>query len=418
MNILLINHYAGSPEMGMEFRPYYFAREWVSQGNNVHIIASSYSHLRKNNPEVNKDWEIKKIDGIYYHWVNAGEYHGNGAARAVSMEEFVRKIIMKAQDIIRIVEPDVIICSSTYPLDTYAGQRLKKIAKKTTGKEVKLVHEVHDMWPATLTEIGGMSKTHPFVIGMQMGENSAYKHSDMVVAMMPRAEEYIRSHGFKKSKYIHIPLGIDLQEWENRQALNEECKSEIDKIKGRYDFILGYFGGHALSNALDILLDAAKLSQDRGESIGFVLVGDGVEKEGLVEKANNLKLENMVFLPPVGKKEIPELLNQFDGIYIGTMKSKLYEDFGLCMNKMADAMMGGRPIVCATDAPATWVEEAGCGIMVPAEDTVGIIDAVIRLKNMPQDDRNEMGERGRDYCINNLDVKIVANKMLKAMEEL
>ena len=29
MNIILLDHYAGSPEMGMEFRPYYMAREWV-----------------------------------------------------------------------------------------------------------------------------------------------------------------------------------------------------------------------------------------------------------------------------------------------------------------------------------------------------------------------------------------------------
>ena len=32
MNILIINHYAGSPEMGMEFRPYYFAKEWTAMG--------------------------------------------------------------------------------------------------------------------------------------------------------------------------------------------------------------------------------------------------------------------------------------------------------------------------------------------------------------------------------------------------
>lgn len=33
MNILIINHYAGSPEMGMEFRPYYFAKEWTAMGH-------------------------------------------------------------------------------------------------------------------------------------------------------------------------------------------------------------------------------------------------------------------------------------------------------------------------------------------------------------------------------------------------
>ena len=38
MNILLINHYAGSPELGMEFRPYYMAKEWVKAGHQVLIV--------------------------------------------------------------------------------------------------------------------------------------------------------------------------------------------------------------------------------------------------------------------------------------------------------------------------------------------------------------------------------------------
>ena len=57
MNILLINHYAGSPEMGMEFRPYYFAREWVRAGYHVDIVAADYSHLRIRNPKVQKDFQ-------------------------------------------------------------------------------------------------------------------------------------------------------------------------------------------------------------------------------------------------------------------------------------------------------------------------------------------------------------------------
>ncbi len=32
MNILLINHYAGAPETGVEFGPYYFVKEWIERG--------------------------------------------------------------------------------------------------------------------------------------------------------------------------------------------------------------------------------------------------------------------------------------------------------------------------------------------------------------------------------------------------
>ena len=47
MNILYIDHYAGSLQMGMEFRPYYFAREWAKMGHRVRIVSASFSHLRR-----------------------------------------------------------------------------------------------------------------------------------------------------------------------------------------------------------------------------------------------------------------------------------------------------------------------------------------------------------------------------------
>ena len=42
MKILLINHYAGSPNMGMEFRPYYVNKGRVKLGHEVLIVGGSY----------------------------------------------------------------------------------------------------------------------------------------------------------------------------------------------------------------------------------------------------------------------------------------------------------------------------------------------------------------------------------------
>ena len=227
MNILIINHYAGSPEMGMEFRPYYFAREWIKMGHKVDIIAADYSHLRRINPDVKKDFQQENIDGINYHWIKTGSYKGNGVKRALTMAKFVLKLWIHAGEIIKDIAPDVVIDSSTYPLDTYVGQRIRKKSKK----RVKVIHEVHDMWPATLIEVGGMSRKNPFVIAMQLGENSAYKNSDYVVSLLPYAKEYMVQHGMRPDKFVEIVNGIVLADWESPTPLPEEHEEKLRRRK-------------------------------------------------------------------------------------------------------------------------------------------------------------------------------------------
>ncbi len=75
-------------------------------------------------------------------------------------------------------------------------------------KNPVLIHEVHDTWPATLHEVGRMSKSNPFYIVMQISENSAYKNSDYVVSLPPLAEKYMIKHGLKQGAFVHIPNGI------------------------------------------------------------------------------------------------------------------------------------------------------------------------------------------------------------------
>ena len=143
MNILYINHYAGSPEMGMEFRPYYLSREWVKMGHNVRIVAGDYSHLRIKNPNVEKDFQEEIIDGINYSWIKTGTYEGNGVARALTMFRFVYKLRKKAKWISDNWKPDVVITSSTYPLDTFAGQKVRRYTRKNgirKGMGANLIH--------------------------------------------------------------------------------------------------------------------------------------------------------------------------------------------------------------------------------------------------------------------------------------
>ncbi|MCB6607637.1 glycosyltransferase family 4 protein [[Clostridium] symbiosum] len=399
MNILLINHYAGSPEMGMEFRPYYLAREWVKIGYHVRIVAGDYSHLRVKNRKINKDFQKETIDGIDYYWLKTGDYKGNGARRAFTMFRFVGKLWLNAGKIAMEWKPDVVIASSTYPLDTYAAQ---KIAKKAGAK---LIHEVHDMWPATLYEVGGMSRKNPFVVLMQKAEDSAYRYSDKVVSLLPFAKEYMVNHGMRPDKFMYISNGIVEAEWSNAEKLPEKHKNFLAEKRAEGKFIVGYFGGHAISNALDTLLDAAKQIED--SSVVFVLVGNGVEKERLCLRKQEEKIDNLFFLPPVPKKSVPELLKFFDCIYIGAKDSPLYR-FGICMNKIFDSMMGEKPIICAITTPESPIEQYKCGIAINSGDERRIAQSVLEIKGMSIEVRNSIGRNGREAALKKFTYKKLA----------
>ncbi len=388
MNILYIDHYAGSPEMGMEFRPYYLSREWVKMGHKVIIIAGDYSHLRKNNPIVKKDFQTDEIDGIEYVWLKTGTYEGNGVARAITMERFVRKIYTHARKIANDWKPDVVIASSTYPLDTYPAQRIARLAK------CKYIHEVHDMWPATLYEIGGMSRLHPFVIVMQIAENSAYENCDKCVSLLPYAKEYMMKHGLIPDKFVNIQNGVVEEEWDNPELIPENHRRFFEENTDK--FIVGYHGGFALSNCMDTLLDTAKMIND--PEIKFVLVGDGVEKRRLIQRKHEEKIDNVVFMDSVSKKAIPNLISFYDISVILGKPSPLYR-FGLCINKMYDSMMGGKPIICAVSAQRTLVELFDCGTQVNSGKPEDIKEAIVSLKGLSKTEREIIGNNGKNAVL-------------------
>lgn len=391
MNILLIDHYAGSPRHGMEYRPYYFAREWTRLGHNVVVAAASYSHLRTEQPSVRGSWTEEDIDGVRFVWVKTPAYPCNGIRRAVNIFAFVRKMWFNAKRFARQFQPDLVIASSTYPLDVIPARRI------AAASSARLVYEVHDLWPLTLVTLGGMPVCHPFVQLLQRAENYAYRHSDYVVSLLPMASDYMQEHGMAAEKFCCIPNGVSPDEWRcEAQPLPEEHGQAIRQIKQAGYFVVGYAGGHALSNALDSLLEAASRLRDR--PIRIVLVGSGVEKSRLQQRAQSMGLDNVVFLPPVPKQTIPSLLREFDVCYLGWARSPLYR-FGVCPNKLLDYMMAARPVIHAIDAGNDLVAEADCGISIPPEDADAIAGAMVAMSEKTPQELAGMGQNGQRHVM-------------------
>lgn len=386
MNILLINHYAGSPRHGMEFRPYYLAREWISQGHHVTIVASSVSHIRQRNPEFDGPALAETLDGVDYLWLRTRAYSGNGASRLLNMLQFTGLLYRHAKALAA-KRPDVVIASSTYPYDIWPARH---IARRTGAK---LVYELHDVWPLTPQLLGGFSKWHPMIYSMQCAENYAYAHADKAVSLLPGTEAHMRAHGLQGNKFIYIPNGID--PGSAATPLPEAIRTQIAQFREKFATLCIYAGGHAVSNALEPLIDAAgKLPV---ATVGLVLVGNGVEKARLEQKAHQLGLTNVLFLDSIPKTAVASLLALGDMAYIGWRDSPLYAH-GMSPNKLFDYMMAGLPVVHSTSSPYDIVRDADCGISAAAEDVDAIAHAISQLAGMAPSERRRLGENGRRFA--------------------
>lgn len=410
MKILLINHYAGSIYHGMEFRPYYMAREWVKMGHEIVIVASSFSHLRQKNPIISDDTQEEIIDGIRYIWIKTPEYHGNGFARIRNMLSFIRKLYRYLPTITKEFVPDAVIASSTYPLDSYPA---RWIAKKHNAK---FVFELHDLWPMTPQLLRHMSKWHPFIMVMQRAEDYWCKNADVVISLLPEAHKHLVTRGMTMDKYHVVPNGVSVDEWaESNVPLPQEHDSMLSALKNEGKFLVGYAGGHSVSNGLDTILDLAAKVMDKPR-IHFVLVGSGKDKGKLISRAGDLGLSNVSFLPPVPKRTVPTLLKEMDALICVSPDTPLHE-YGVSPNKIFDYMMASKPILWASNASNDVVSDARCGFTVPSGDVIALKTCLLKMFEMTSQELDALGRNGQHFILANCTYQNLAQKFMRALND-
>jgi glycosyltransferase involved in cell wall biosynthesis len=359
-------------------------------GHRVEIVACSYSHVRARHPEIGgKAEQVDVIDGITYRWLRGNAYRGNGVGRLLNIATFLVRLWARAGRMVREFQPDLVIASSTYPMDTWVARHIARRA------QCRWIYEVHDLWPLSLIELSGMSPWHPFALLCAWAEHSAYRRADAVVSMLPKVHEHMAARGLDLQRLRIVPNGVAVQAWEDpSQALREDVQQTLQAARGNGHRIVGYAGSMGLPNALDTLLDAAALMRD--EPVTFVLVGDGHEKDRLQRRAIEEELGNVHFLAPIPKAQIPTLLQAVDVAYIGWQRVPMYR-FGIAPNKLMDYMMAGCPVLHSVEAGNDAVAESGCGLTVPPEDPQAVATGLRHLLSLPEPERKAMGEAGRAF---------------------
>lgn len=199
---------------------------------------------------------------------------------------------------------------------------------------------------------------------------------------------------------------------------NTRLFSPMDKNKAKSELKLDnslkyvcFVGNLIYWQGVEYLIKASPLILKKCPDTRFLVVGDGVMKEELMQLADDLgSLDKTLFVGRVPYEKVPVYINASD-VCVAPFIRERNSKIGLSALKTYEYLACGKPLV-ASRIPGVkeLIETSGSGISVRPEDPEELSTAVIKL--LPDENtRNQMGKKGRNYIIENHSWESVARKV-------
>jgi glycosyltransferase involved in cell wall biosynthesis len=401
VNVLVINQFACTPQNGFGAgeRHYNIANKLASSNFNFKIISGSYNHLMINPPKANNLISKEKIDGGEFIWIKLKKYNTlSYLGRIYSWFEFLSKLFFLP--LREVKNQDVIIVSSMTLWPILYAFLIKAIFK------IPVLLEIRDIWPLSIVQEGKVSENNHFVRFFTIIEKFAYKKSDLIISTLPHLDKHVENVLGYSIPVKWIPNAIDFPE--NTQIVPTSIKLPEGK------FIIAYTGALGIANSMSCFIETAMFLKSREEFI-FVIVGDGYEKDKLKIKATGFN--NILFFNGIKKKEVLVLLKQVDLCFISWHNYKMY-NYGVSANKYNDYMLACKPVISASNITDDPVIMANCGYRVESGNAKEISEAILKLYNMPNQQRELLGKNGLEYVLRNNTYQVISEKYAQCLRQV
>lgn len=396
--IWYVSKYVAPPGKGSAGgRGYLLMKEFARLGYRAVMVTSDSNQLAVV-PDLKKPWLREEVEGVELWWVRTLKYKvAKSMRRILSWIDFEWRLLWMPKD--RLPKPDVIVASSLSPLTVLNGF----LWRRRYG--CRLVFEIRDIWPLTITEEGGFSPHNPFVVGLAWIERLGYRHADAIVGTMPNLGEHVANIlGYSKPVEC-IPMGID-------STMLADAVDVPHEYAVRYlpqgKFVVVHAGTIGITNALDTFLDCAE-SLTGNPEIHFLVVGDGDLRDRYIARYGHLP--NLTFAPKVPKNMVQAVLSKCDLLYFSVHVSAVWR-FGQSLNKVIDYMLAGKPVVASYTGYPSMINEAGCGTYVPAGDLSALRAEILRYSELSASERSAIGARGRDWILSHRNYEVLAQRYL------
>jgi len=398
--------------MSKSGRHFNFAKKLKEKGYEPTIFCASTNHVTYSNMDLNsKLFEEGISTNIPFVFIDTIQYKKNDYRRILNMLKFYKNLFPVANDYAKKYgKPDVILASSVHPLTLVAGI---KIAERFN---VPCITEIRDLWPESLVAYNHIKKNNPITKLLYKNEKWIYKNSDSIIMTWEGGKQYIIDQGWEDSinleKVYHISNGIILDDFDENS--NSYIHKDVDLEDNKYKNIV-YTGSVRKVNNLGIILDAAKIIQNKNKKIRFLIYGSGNEEDFLKQRIQNENINNVIFKGWVEKKYIPSILKRSYANLLHN-SSTMLNKYGQSQNKLFEYLAAGKCIIQTYKTGYSVIEKYNSGVSAENQSPEIIANMILEICD-DEENIKEKGDNARNNAVKH-DFTYLTNELINIIEKV
>ena len=274
------------------------------------------------------------------------------------------------------VKTDIIVATSPQFFTAISGRLLSFFKGKPW------IMEVRDLWPDSIVAVGSMSeKSKAFKI-LKRIEHHLYLNAKKIIVVTDSFKNYLTEKHLIPSEKIGV--------FKNGVLINNFKKIESERLlKFRKSLglenkiVISFLGTHGLAHGLRFILDSISKIEDT--KYHFLFVGDGSEKQNLLEYSKTLDSHNFTFLESVSKNEMPLYIDISDYSLVNLKKSNEFKN--VIPSKIFENIAMYKPILLGVEGESKeLIERYKVGISFEPENTESFINAISEIEQINHED--------------------------------
>jgi glycosyltransferase involved in cell wall biosynthesis len=268
----------------------------------------------------------------------------------------------------------------------------------------KVIIWVQDLWPESLSATGYIRNKMVLKLVERL-VRWIYQHTDLLLVQSRAFEAPVAALAAGRP-IVYYPNSVDATFAEHPSA--DVALPDVPALDE--GFAVVFAGNVGAGQAVEVMVEAAALLKEVPQ-IRFVVFGQGSRWDWMREQVHIRGLTNLHLPGRFPVNTMPGLMQKAGALLVTLADEPI---FAMTVpNKVQAYMAAGRPILaCLNGEGARLVAEAQAGLSVPAQDAEALAAAVLRLYQMPAEDRAKLGANGRRYFKAHFDHdKLVAELM-------